>query len=221
MAKKLILEAKKAGAIMAKMQAIDPDVVSLTGSMPYEFYKACELTTNQYLECQAYGRSLGIPVFFSVFGTKHKLVSRVFQNSYHKISGGQFLKMSTEELHKYNTPYTIISIPESAGVVDGVRARAIWAMQKMFVTPYLPTSVNWEYLIDLRLTFSQMGYSDHTPGIESCKEAIGKYGCRLIEKHFHLGTDIVWEGVRYRDCLHAATPSELAELTSFYKKVVR
>lgn len=215
MAKTMIKEAKASGADMVKMQAIEASVVAKTGSMPYSFYKECELSTEEYAECVRYGKTLGIQVFFSIFGTKHKLLWKMFPDCYRKISGGQFLKMTPEDFDAKHGVKTIVSIPEKAEF-DKIKSFQIWSMQKMMVTPYLPKAVDWDYLDHLKSIFRRVGYSDHTPGIEACKTAIRDYGCRLVEKHFHLGTDIVWEGVRYRDCLHAATPKEFKELTDFF-----
>lgn len=214
MAKSTILAAKNAGADMVKMQAIDPDVVYKSGSMPYSFYKECELTTEEYAACVEYGKEIGLEVFFSIFGTKHKILWEMFPKSYRKISGGQFTKMLPEELAQYPLN-TIVSIPTGAYYSPNQK-KALGRKPVMMVTPYLPKAVAWDYLEKLRGDFPQVGYSDHTPGVSACKKAIGEYGCRLIEKHFHLGTDIVWEGQRYRDCLHAVTPDEFSKLAKYF-----
>ena len=216
-AKTMILSARRAGADFVKMQAIDPNVVCKTGSMPYEFYKECELTTDEYISCIQYGRTIGVTVFFSVFGEKHALVSKIFRNSLYKISGGQFKAASPQKLFNHNNHRTIVSIPDDAEI-SKEKATAVWAMQKMYVTPYLPEKVNWPYLEKLKKKFGRVGYSDHTPGVDNCKIAINRYGCTLLEKHFHLGTDIVYQGKRYRDCLHAATPDEFKKLTDYFKE---
>jgi len=220
-AKTLIYEASKAGADMVKMQAIDANVVARIGSMPKSFYESCELTTEQYLSCAQYGRTVGVPVFFSIFGTKHAVLNKVYKNSLHKISGEQFRQMDAESLMQWSNHRTIVSIPMDLGDLTPAKARAIWPMQKMMVGPYPPGAMRWEYMEHAKGLFPRIGYSDHTPGIEACKVAIKRYGCELIEKHFHLGAEIVWEGVKYRDCLHAARPEQFSELTKFFKSLIK
>jgi N,N'-diacetyllegionaminate synthase len=219
-AKELIFKARACGADFVKMQAIDANVVSHYGTMDPAFYRACEFTTEQYFNCYVYGKTIGVKVFFSHFGTKHLLLNKINKNMHFKISGKQFSEYSIEELRARNDVSTVISIPELKDIAPE-RIRAVSRMSKMFVTPYLVESVNFDNILRYNLLFnSEIGYSDHTLGIDNCKTAIEKYGCRLIEKHFHFGDVITWNGKKYRDCDHAATPEEFEELTRFFKRNV-
>lgn len=219
-AKRLISTAHAAGATLVKMQAIDPEIVSQYGSMPRSFYDQVAMTNSEYEQCVDHGRKIGVPVFFSVFGAKAARVMRKFKNNYYKISGGQFLEWGPTKLGQYNNSKTIVSLPIVKSI-NIAKASAVKNMQKMFVTKYLDENPPLNNIATYKTIFGEsIGYSDHTKGVDFCKMAVRDYGSRLVEKHFHLGDPIEWEGIPYRDCLHAATPDEFNELAIYMRQFI-
>lgn len=219
-AKKLIQYAQAAGAKYVKMQAIDPEIAAQYGSMTPGFYKMVAMSNADYERCIDYGRTIGIPVFFSIFGTKCARLLKKFPNNYYKISGGQFRDWGSTALAQFNTSKTIVSLPEVKSIsID--KAAAVKQMQKMFVSNYLDENPPLNNISVYKTIFGhRIGYSDHSPGIEVCKSAIRDYGSRLIEKHFHLGDLIEYEGKVYRDCHHAANPEQMHELCKFLESYI-
>jgi N,N'-diacetyllegionaminate synthase len=214
-AKEMIRVARECGAAYAKMQAIDTDWFK-GGSMPPEFYTQCDLGWDGYHECMAYGEEVGIPVFFSVFGPKYRDLAYRIPGRPYKISGSQFETMTRDELQIWNTQKAqpvIISVPKTLDSVIEEKRDVVTNMNLMYVTPYLPATVDFEFLEYYVDVFERpVGYSDHTRGILYCRIAIEQYGCRLVEKHFNLWGRQSFAGKVYRDSLHAADASQLARL---------
>lgn len=219
-AKELIRTAKDCGASYCKFQAIDPDWFT-GGSMPPEFYQQCDLGLDGYQVCEEYGRALGIPVFFSVFGPKYRVLTHRHRGVPYKISGSQFLSSTKAELQAWNDQTehpVIISIPEVENDVLLEKKDAVTNMNIMYVTPYLPEDVSFDCLDRYGEVFGRrVGYSDHTPGIADCCTAIGTYGADLVEKHFNVYGVQNFKGAVYRDSLHAASAKDLERLVKFYE----
>lgn len=207
----LIRVAKECGATHVKMQAIPPSV-PVGGSMPEGFYAQCSMSVEQYIECVAFGNVIGIPVFFSYFDDKYKVILKKYPNMLKKISASQFTRGLYDS--KDNNPKTIISIPR-----DGVLSDKVSKMNIVCVTPY-----NYAYsdisFIDRFKTFfkKDIGLSDHSVNTRNCRRAITEYGCNIIEKHFYLGEEVRFEGVLYRDCVHAANPRQFTELAQTFQE---
>ena len=202
-AKEMIKAAHEYGADYVKLQAIDPEIVN--GSMPREFYRHVALTYQEYLELKDYGDYIGTTVFFSCFGMF--IVGRL-----HKISGSQYRTFEPVVLKVHNNEDTIISIPADVSDLE-TKSAAISKMSPMYVSQYLENDVDLSWIDKYSSILNkQVGYSDHTIGIETCTKAIRNNGARLIEKHFHLGSPIKWEGQLFRDSIHSCSPGELAKI---------
>jgi len=76
--------------------------------------------------------------------------------------------------------------------------------------PLNPMYANLPKILDLKkLKPSQVGYSDHMTGIESCKIAL-EYGIDVIEKHFTIDNNLPG-----RDNAFAILPAQLKELKDY------
>jgi sialic acid synthase SpsE len=217
-AKEMINAAKESGVAAVKFQIIDPETAAHHGSMPLSFYKACALDDFEYMELFHYGIDVGILVFFSIFGRNLPQELNSFIVPY-KISGGQFLSWEPNSLAYWNSPMTVLSIPKVENAFLEERKDCISKMQLLYVSPYLEKP-NWGTLIRFRNFFGpdrEIGLSDHSVGIEECVTAIRDYDCKLIEKHFSLGEDIVWEGKLFRDSVHSCNPKQMETLVKIWE----
>lgn len=211
-AKEQVRLAREAGAKFAKFQAIDTEVFE-GGSMPAEFYRQCDLGAKGYQELVDYGEEVGIPVIFSVFGPKYAKLAR---GRPYKIAGSQFESFSVDQLLEWNSHDhpVIVSLPNVSGDVILYKRPTITNMHCMYVTPYNPTSVEFQWIVHYEDVLRKpIGFSDHSPGIKNCLTAIDKYECRLIEKHFCPWGRQAFKGVVYRDSIHAADAVQLERLS--------
>lgn len=215
----LIRAAKDAGAHYVKMQAIDT-LEFKGGSMPREFYRMCDLGMSGYMQCVDHARDVGIPIFFSVFGSKYMDLIEHYPDMPYKISGSQFQAMTVEELDYWNTQtrrLVVCSIPITELEEMRQKKPATTNMQLLFVSPYLDPKFSIGHISHVMSAFCRsVGYSDHTPGIEACRHAIERYDCTLVEKHFNIFGEQSYEGKLYRDSAHACTAKELKELVKIY-----
>jgi sialic acid synthase SpsE len=205
-AKDLIKAAHESGADIIKSQAfLSRDI---TGSMPREFYRKCEFAFHQYVELIHYAKSIGNDLFYSIFS--RSLEALMIHQTFHKVAGGQ-TAAGFDFIEKKDAENVIVSVREGTRYPDLKRA------QILYVSDYL---TKFPGLQNIKLMSEwygrQAGYSDHTVGIDTCKEAIEKYGADVIEKHFTITRDITYEGVQYRDAVHSALPKEFEQLARFH-----
>ena len=214
-AKELIRLSKLSGATLAKLQAIDPDFAP-RGSMPDGFYKACAFTVDQYLELISYGQSIGIPVFYSIFGEDYKMARIKLTQKFHKISASQsgaISQMAEPSWGSIDKAYTFVSINQTY----------LSDFNYMFSRSYLMYAS--DYLVDdplllkidnlRKITDKAIGYSDHTIGVGWAIASIDLYGFQFLEKHFTDEKEKRWNGIVFRDTVHGATPEEFEKIVRF------
>lgn len=179
-AKQMIWQAHAHGADAAKFQLYDhrklygyrmPDV-SLS------FYKAEQLWD--------FGEAIGIEVFFSVFDVERVRWCETMGVKRYKVAHSQKDNRSLiQAIEDTQKPY-IVSVD-----IDGDCAWSAYRPTRLFCVPEYPAEN-----VQLPEKFDLLdGFSDHTIGLETAKEAIRR-GARMIEKHFcldHLtGVDARW-----------------------------
>jgi len=215
----LIKAAKDCGATHVKMQAINKDAVK-TGSMPVEFYEKCSMDLEGYSWCIEYGKTIGIPVFFSIFGDEFEEIFTRYPKMIRKIAAGQVSsKYDSHALEYMNNENTLISLKDNLQL--NRLGPSISKMAKMYATDYCVSSDDLIILDRLNLCLGRpVGLSDHSIGIDTCVKAITENECTLIEKHFYLGNEIKWDGQVYRDCHHSANPKEFEKLAKIYRENV-
>lgn len=201
-AKEMIKVALDSGADLVKLQAIDGD--EIMGSMPRNFYKKCEFSTEQYIELIYYGLDIGMDVFYSIISDKHNAI--MMHEFYHKVSARQWDNLC-EDSACLDSGDVIISISASGSLVPMNRATM------MYASDYLTDDPQLERIRHLNEFYGRpCGYSDHTIGIKYPKRAISEFRVPILEKHFTLEKDLKWSGVTFRDTVHGADPKELAKL---------
>lgn len=206
MAKRMILAARDAGATLAKLQAYRAVDVAGKGSMPKEFYEACELRLEEFEELIYFGRIHGIETFCSIFSDK--FAPLVFTQKYKKVAGSQATEQIAER-KLLDMPNTFVSLKEGSIFAATQLKQSI----PLYVTDYMvfdPKLINLGYLSVL--AEGQFGYSDHTVGTEACKVAIKTFGATVIEKHFTLQKNLTFQGETFRDTVHGASQAELEDI---------
>lgn len=208
-AKQMIRVARDCGADMVKFQAIDPTLVAKYGSMPTSFYEHVALTRAQYVELVRHGQELRIPVFFSVFG--QSVQDLIAYTYYHKISAKQAGHYPFGPLMDKES--TFVSVNRDYGDLPNLdKATIMWA------APYLPPYIELDNIFAVADYYErEVGYSDHTLGIDACVRAVQDFGAICIEKHFTLSRDFTWKGQVFRDTVHSALPKELEQLAKAIK----
>lgn len=201
-AKEMIRVARECGATLAKGQAFLAKDVK--GSMPAKFYQDRELSAFQLMELIQYGREIGIEVFFSIFSKEYECLSGA--QVWHKFSASQS-RNQPKLVERHDKPNVIASVNPGTRLPDLKHAEILYAC------PYLATEPNLEYISFFSEYYSrQVGYSDHTVGIEACVRAAKNFGAKVVEKHFTLTREIYFNSVQFRDAIHGAVPKEFEEL---------
>lgn len=205
-ARELIKAAHESGADVVKSQAfLARDITS--GSMPKEFYRQCEFSFHQYVELISYAREIGTDLFFSIFS--RSLEPLMIHQRYHKIAGSQSA-VGFNFVEQKDADNVFVSVREGAKKPDMKRARML------HVSDYLTEHPGLKNIGLLAEWYGRpAGYSDHTIGVSRCREAIEVHGAVVIEKHFTVTRDIYFQGVQYRDAVHAAMPNELEYVAAF------
>ena len=201
-AKEMIRVSRECGATLVKGQGFN--ACDVKGSMPPKFYEDRQLSPMQLMELILYGREIGIEVFFSIFSKEYECLRGA--QAWHKFSAGQSKKQprTVEENDKFNViasvnPNTLLPNLKTANV--------------LYACPYLAKDPRLDYINFFSEYYGrQVGYSDHTVGIEWCLLAHRAHGAKIIEKHFTLTRDIYFEGKQFRDAIHSADPDQLAKL---------
>jgi len=197
-AKTLIRAANDSGADLIKSQAFLARDMK-TGSMPTSFYEACQFTLQDYIDLIDYTRDLKNDLFFSIFSDRFESLKT--KQTWHKITGAQTRAGKATEFHDHDN--VIISVPNNVIIQPFKKANIL------HVTDYLTQRPNLRRISELKIMLSrdEVGYSDHTMGIDNCLKAIEVYGANIVEKHFTLVQDRRWNNQVFRDTIHGATPA--------------
>lgn len=208
--KELIRAAKDSGADLVKSQAFLGKDIS--GSMPKDFYTKLEFKKQQYIDLIAYAKDVvNIPLFYSIFS--QELLDICYIQSYQKLSGSMVRKNDFNYFF-FDQDNCFASIPNDIAVLPNLQNAKL-----MYVCEYLPRDPELHNISRLSKEYKRkVGYSDHTIGINSCLTAIDVHEVPWIEKHFTIKTDFKYNGVLYRDCIHAATPKEFSKLAYHFNK---
>jgi sialic acid synthase SpsE len=201
-AKQYIKAYRDMGADAIKFQAI-PETVN--GSMPESFYQKCAFDLDQYSSLIDAGDSLGIPVFYSIFDNRFDALKD--KQKYHKISAVQLNYSEYEDEDNLFVSVRNLELDRP----ELKNARMMWA--SLYLDPDPPLD-NIRKLRDIYKR--DVGYSDHTKGIDKCVEAVEEYGAKFIEKHVALGS-VMHEGHLFRDSVHGANLGEFYELAKRIK----
>ncbi len=210
-AKKLALVAKQAGADIVKYQTAVPELVisrfaqkaeyqkQTTGEdeSQLEMIKKLHLTFDEHRQLKEYCEEIGI----TYLSTPFDLVSLEFLISLdmplYKIPSGEITNLPLlEGVAKTGRPVVVstgmCTIGEIEDAVKVLRQGGVDSLTLLHCNTDYPTpfeDVNLKAMLTIKEHFAlDVGYSDHTRGIEASVAAVA-LGAKVIEKHFTVDKD--------------------------------
>jgi len=221
LAKEMISASKENGADFVKFQTWS---VERLKNGPWdedgrlEIYKKAELTKDQHVELYEYSNKVGIEFFSSAFSIEDaKLLSEV-QNKYVKIAS--FDSDNIDLLKFCNDNFETMFISTGTKTVDEVKSSVsrenipdakIIVLHCISSYPLEPKYANLPRINSFKKIYDNVGYSDHTSGVETTKVAL-EYDIDVVEKHFTLD-----QSLPGRDNKFAILPHELKDLSDYIK----
>ncbi|MBD1173877.1 N-acetylneuraminate synthase family protein [Pelagibacterales bacterium SAG-MED01] len=220
-AKKLIIEAKKAGADAVKFQFINPEnLVSTNENKRIKQLKKICLNFKQFELLNKFCKKKKIEFFSSIFDINYINKFSKIQNIYKVASGDNNYYELIKKISLIKKP-TIIS----TGLLNNLQLKDLKRIifknwKKNFIKkniclmhcvssyPCPKESLNISFISKLKKDIFITGYSDHSIGIDACIYAYS-LGANIIEKHFTLTED---KKKSFRDHKLSATPLELKKL---------
>lgn len=225
LAKRMIEEAAIAGADMVKFQSYrgrdfkddDPEK---------EWFCQVELSDKRHFELKTFAERVGVEFLSSPFTLERaRFLVETLGLKKIKIASGVMMKFDIldylntahiEELFISTGMTRVSEIRESLSHLKNIQNINILHCTTQY--PCKDEDANLLALRALKKEFRdyQIGYSDHTIGIDACAVAVG-FGARIIEKHFTLNKN--WrEGT---DHVLSATPGEFKEMIERIKRIKR
>jgi len=234
LAKKMILEAKRAGADAVKLQSfVTEDFVNgKTSTVTYKsrgktvtetqfmLFKRSEFSLGQQKELYAFAKNNCVILFSSPqdnsFNTVDFLCGREINMPAIKVGSDDLTNLAMLAYYAKKQKPMIIStgMADLAEVEEAVRAIKRQGNQKIVILkctslyPTPPEEANLNQIKTLRQVFKDclIGFSDHTQGAAAAVVAAALGAC-LIEKHFTLDHNLAGP-----EHWFAANPEELSEL---------
>ena len=219
LAKEMISAAYENGASFAKFQTWS---VSRLKSGPWdsdgrrEIYNNAELSIEDHHDLKSYCDKVGIEFFSSVFSIPDSELLSSVQNDYVKIAS--FDSRNIDLLNHVNKSFNKIfistgtsSLNEVRNIVNHIDENKLVLFHCVSSYPLSPENSNLPRINDLKNLSKEVGYSDHTFGVEVTKASL-EYNIQYIEKHFT--TDQSLPG---RDNKFAILPEDLKNLSDYIK----
>ena len=220
LAKDMAKAAKDSGATYAKYQTWSVNRLK-SGSWDddgrRQIYEKAELSKEDHIELINYCNKIGIKFLSSVFSIADaKLLVELgckevkipsFESRNHDLI--LFCNLHFKTVFMSTGTSTLKEIKQS----EMLRGDAEWVLMHCVSTyPCDPKQANILKMKNLmKITNSNIGYSDHIQGVESAKVAIGE-GAEVIEKHFTIDNDLPG-----RDNKFAILPHQMKDLTDYIK----
>jgi len=221
LAKEMISASKENGADFVKFQTWS---VERLKNGPWdedgrlEIYKKAELTKDQHVELYEYSNKVGIEFFSSAFSIEDaKLLSEV-QDKFVKIAS--FDSDNLDLLRYCNDNFETMFISTGTKTVDEVKGSVnkenipdanVVVLHCISSYPLEPKYANLPRINSFKKIYDNVGYSDHTSGVETTKVAL-EYDIDVVEKHFTLD-----QSLPGRDNKFAILPHELKDLSDYIK----
>lgn len=218
-AKKMILEANKAGADAIKLQYIKPEnFIHPNEKKKIDILKKICLTKNQILELYKFSKKKKIEIFSSIFDINEVSFFSNIQN-YNKIASGDnnFIKLF-EKISKKKPTFISTGFLDKNGVKNLYNKIKKYWPNKNFIRnnvclmhcissyPADYESLNLLFLNTMNDKHYIKGFSDHSIGIDACIIA-NILGAKVIEKHFTLN-----KKNNFRDHQLSADPKDFSKL---------
>jgi sialic acid synthase SpsE len=203
----MISRAKDSGADLCKFQAGHAEDFARKVEQ-ISFYSKYDLEAINYNKLFEEGERIGIPVFFSIWSIDYEFLRKIEQ--WHKIPARQF---SYGMIKKYDSETTFMSVPYMTPYLKNYNIKKSILLH--CVSQYPAKNPHLDYITHMRYSLgTEVGYSDHTIGIDSCLKAYFEHKVIAIEKHFTLSHKFG----ELRDHIMSATPQELKKLVEKTKE---
>ncbi len=211
LAKRMIEEAKVAGADLVKFQLYNTDKLCKPDNPNYQWLKNSELSFTQAWELFDYGRGNDTEVFFSVFDIERVEWGERIGVKRYKIASQSCKDFELRDAICKTGKEVVYSDPFGKGLEH-------WGTGKphhLYCIPMYPAPPQYFFLEKVRMGIrdAYQGISDHSLGLDVAKIAIVK-GAVLIEKHFTLDKSLPGP-----DQIISMEPNDLAELVRWQKIV--
>jgi N,N'-diacetyllegionaminate synthase len=240
LARRLIDVAAEAGADMVKFQTFSADrLVTLqaekaayqtancgSAESQHAMLRRLELTPAMHRELLAYCSARGIAFFSTAFDTESLDLLAGLGLDRFKIPSGEITNLPyLRHVGRFGRPLIVstgmASMEEIAAALAvlekaGTTRERITVLHCNTQYPTPMADVNLRAMLSIRDAFGvQVGYSDHTPGIEVAIAAVA-LGATVIEKHFTLGRQM--PGPDHKASLE---PQELAAMVAAIRNIER
>ena len=208
-AKKIISEAKNAGADAVKIQTYRPDTITVDcygdeflctpgnpwdGMNLYELYKTAYTPWEWHGELFDYAKEIGIPMFSTPFDLSavdflHQFDMPAYKIASYEINDIPLIKKTAKEMKPIIISTGLATLSDIELAVNtcrnvGNNQITLLKCVSEYPTPY--EDINLKTMVNMRETFGcEVGLSDHSLG--SCVSvAAVALGAKVIEKHFTL-----------------------------------
>lgn len=236
LAKKMVLEAKKAGADYVKFQTFIPEKLVSKNASKAEYQKETTgeeesqlqmlqklaLTEHDFIELQKYCKEVEVGFISTPFDLESLDFLESLDMDFWKVPSGEVTNLPYLEAIAYTGRKVIMStgmcemneIQDAVSVLEknGTKDIVLLHCNTQYPTPYKDVNLTaMKQIADT--TNKEVGYSDHTLGIEVPIAAVA-LGATVIEKHFTL--DKSMEGPDHRASLE---PSELKAMIDAIRNI--
>ena len=218
--KKMILQAKSAGADFVKFQSYNSDCLK-PNDPEYKWFKKVSLSNKDHIDLKKFSEKNKIKFFSSPFSIERaKFLCEELKLKNIKIAS---CKMADINLLKYlNKNCKTIFLSTGASNIKEIK-RSVKTLSNVDVKilhcvseyPLNPKNANLRAIQLLKEKFPdhEIGYSDHTIGNLACYTAMS-LGATIIEKHFTLNKKLTGT-----DHILSSTKKEFKELRDFSNNI--
>lgn len=225
LAKEMISAAKESGADFAKFQTwstsrLKPGEWDNDGRR--QIYEKAELTIEKHFELLEYCEKLNIKFMSSVFSIEDAKLLFSVQKHFVKIPSfesrnHELIKFCTE---RFLNTYISVGTSKMTEVQNLIKNKIIYdhpfmdnwtLLHCVSAYPCEPKNANLGRIGLLKDLTSNVGYSDHTKGVDVAKISL-EYNPKVIEKHFTIDNNLPG-----RDNKFAILPYQLKELSDYIK----
>ena len=235
-AKKLAISAKEAGADIVKYQTFNPDALSSKYAEMAQYQKKnmgqtksqkemlsrLTLTQDEFIQLARFCDEIGIKFLSTPFDIQsidflNELGCDIWKIPSGEITNYPYLVHIAETKKKIIMSTGMSTLTEVVSALDILRSNGATDIQLLHCTTQYPTpysAVNLKAMLTLKSeTGCEVGYSDHTNGIEIPIAAVAM-GAVIIEKHFTLDRNM--EGPDHKASLE---PRELKQMVDSIRHI--
>lgn len=235
-AKKLAISAKEAGADIVKYQTFNPDALSSKYAEMAQYQKKnmgqtksqkemlsrLTLTHDEFIQLARFCDEIGIKFLSTPFDIQsidflNELGCDIWKIPSGEITNYPYLVHIAETKKKIIMSTGMSTLAEVVSALDILRSNGATDIQLLHCTTQYPTpysAVNLKAMLTLKSeTGCEVGYSDHTNGIEIPIAAVAM-GAVIIEKHFTLDRNM--EGPDHKASLE---PGELKQMVDSIRHI--